>query len=68
LRLLLAVLDGHSSPTDLAALDGMGTSGQVYHHLRTLTAAGWLRSAGRSRVEVPAERVVPLLVALATTV
>ncbi len=64
LRLMLAVVRGISSPAELAALDGMGTSGQIYHHLRTLTAAGWLRSAGRSRLEVPAERLVPLLVAV----
>lgn len=66
LRLLIAVLGGHASPSDLGGLDGMGTSGQVYHHIRILTAAGWLRSAGRSRVEVPVERIVPLLVALTT--
>lgn len=64
-RLLLAVLSGRATPAELADLDGMGTTGQVYHHLRTLTAAGWLRSAGRGRLQVPAERVVPLLVALA---
>ena len=67
LRLLLAVLRGTSSPAELAEVPGTGTSGQIYHHIRTLTAAGWLRSSGRGRVQVPAERVVPLLVALATT-
>jgi hypothetical protein len=67
LRLLLAVLRGTSSPAELAEVPGTGTSGQIYHHVRTLTAAGWLRSSGRGRVQVPAERVVPLLVALATT-
>ncbi|MZD07263.1 helix-turn-helix domain-containing protein [Streptomyces sp. SID5785] len=64
LRLLREVLSGHTSATELAALDEVGTSGQIYHHLRQLTAAGWLRSAGRGRYEVPAARVVPLLVAL----
>lgn len=66
LRLLLAVLRGHASPAALADLDGMGTTGQVYHHVRTLTAAGWLRSGGRGQLHVPAERVVPLLVAVMT--
>lgn len=66
LRLLLAVLRGAGSPAELADEPGTGTSGQIYHHIRTLTAAGWLRSSGRGQVEVPAERVVPLLVALAT--
>jgi len=67
LRLLLAVLRGTTSPAELAEAPGSGTSGQIYHHIRTLTAAGWLRSSGRGQVQVPAERVVPLLVALATT-
>ncbi|MGY0025093.1 ArsR family transcriptional regulator [Streptomyces sp. cg35] len=64
LRLLREVLGGRASATELAELDDVGTSGQIYHHLRQLTAAGWLRSAGRGRYEVPAGRVVPLLVAL----
>ena len=66
LRLLLAVLNGHTSPASLAELAGMGTTGQVYHHVRTLTGAGWLRSSGRGQVQVPADRIVPLLVAIAT--
>ena len=68
LRLLLAVLRGATGPAELAEVPGIGTSGQIYHHIRTLTAAGWLRASGRGQVQVPAERVVPLLVALATTV
>ncbi len=68
LRLLLAVLRGATGPAELAEEPGIGTSGQIYHHIRTLTAAGWLRASGRGQVQVPAERVVPLLVALATTV
>jgi hypothetical protein len=67
LRLLLAVLRGTTSPAELAEVPGTGTSGQIYHHIRALTAAGWLRSSGRGQVQVPAERVVPLLAALATT-
>ncbi len=66
LRILLAVLRGRTSPAELAELQGTGTTGQVYHHVRALTAAGWLRSGGRGHVQVPADRVVPLLVALAT--
>ncbi|MEV3852998.1 helix-turn-helix domain-containing protein [Streptomyces sp. NPDC050095] len=64
LRLLREIIGGRTSATELAELDDVGTSGQIYHHLRQLTAAGWLRSAGRGRYEVPAGRVVPLLVAL----
>jgi hypothetical protein len=66
LRMLMAVLRGHTSPAALAELDGIGTTGQIYHHVRILTAAGWLRSSGRGRLHVPAERIVPLLVAMST--
>lgn len=64
LSLLREVLRGTDTAADLGALDGMGTSGQIYHHLRQLVAAGWLRSIGRGHYEVPAMRVVPLLVVL----
>jgi hypothetical protein len=61
LRLLQRVLTGTATAAELVQLDGVGTSGQVYHHLRQLVAAGWLRSAGGGRYEVPVARVVPLL-------
>lgn len=60
LQLLRHVLRGVDSARALADIDGIGTSGQVYHHLRQLVAAGWLRNRG-ARFEVPPERVVPLL-------
>lgn len=47
--------------TAAEAGEGTGSSGQVYHHLRQLVAAGWLRSTGGGRYEVPPHRVVPLL-------
>ncbi|MER5885967.1 helix-turn-helix domain-containing protein [Streptomyces sp. NPDC001941] len=64
LRLLREVLGGRSTAAELAELPETGTTGQVYHHLRQLTGAGWLHAAGRGHYEVPAARVVPLLVAL----
>ncbi|MEV5600562.1 helix-turn-helix domain-containing protein [Streptomyces sp. NPDC052299] len=64
LTLLREVLGGLRTAAELAALDGVGTTGQVYHHLRQLTAAGWLHSPERGRYEIPAGRVVPLLVML----
>ncbi|WP_438487251.1 ArsR/SmtB family transcription factor [Streptomyces sp. S186] len=64
LRLLREILGGRCTAAELTALDGMGTSGQIYHHLRQLTTAGWLQTAARGRYEVPVERVVPLLVML----
>lgn len=64
LAILAAVLRGHDRVGELGELLDLGTSGQVYHHVKALTAAGWLRSAARGRVEVPGERVVPVLVAM----
>lgn len=64
LTLLHAVLDGTRTVAGLGSVEGVGTSGQLYHHLRQLVSAGWLRTAGRGRYEVPATRVVPLLVIL----
>ncbi|TLQ45016.1 ArsR/SmtB family transcription factor [Streptomyces marianii] len=64
LRLLREIVGGRRTAAELAELEGLGTTGQIYHHLRQLTAAGWLHTAGRGRYEVPGVRVVPLLVAL----
>ena len=64
LRLLQQVLTGASTVHELTQIDGVGTSGQVYHHLRQLTSAGWLHAVGGGRHEVPVARVLPLLVLL----
>ncbi|GII75775.1 transcriptional regulator [Sphaerisporangium rufum] len=64
LRLLREILGGRRTAAELTELPGLGTTGQVYHHLRQLAAAGWLHTTGRGRHEVPPGRVVPLLVAL----
>lgn len=65
LTLLQAVLGGRHTARELGELPGLGTSGQTYHHLRELQAAGWVRQARRNHYVVPGDRVVPLLVALA---
>lgn len=65
LRLLREIVGGRRTAAELAALEEIGTTGQIYHHLRQLTGAGWLHTAGRGRYEVPPGRVVPLLAALA---
>lgn len=62
LALLLEILRGHRTAAELGSDERFGTSGQLYHHLRQLVAAGWLKSAGRGRYAVPPKRVVPLLV------
>lgn len=65
LRILQLVARGEAATAaDLADTAGLGSTGQIYHHLRQLTGAGWLRATTRGRHEVPPERLVPLLVIL----
>ncbi|GAB7190430.1 helix-turn-helix domain-containing protein [Kineococcus sp. NUM-3379] len=63
LGLLAKVLAGQRTVPELS--EGLGTSGQLYHHLRQLVAAGWLEASARGSYAVPAARVVPLLTLLA---
>ncbi len=65
LLLLRHVLGGVRTVAQLQQNEHLGTTGQLYHHLRQLVAAGWLKASGRGRYVVPAHRVVPLLVTLA---
>jgi Helix-turn-helix domain len=64
LRLLREVLTGTRTTAQLADLPGLGTTGQLHHHLRALVAAGWLASTGRGRWSIPGPRVIPLLVVI----
>lgn len=61
LTLLLAIINGTTTSAKLAELEQVDTSGQVYHHLSQLNAAGWIRSVKRGQWEVPATKVIPLL-------
>lgn len=65
LAVLREVLRGSRSVSSLATLPGVGTSGQLYHHIKPLLARGWLRQDGRGRYEVPEARVLPLLTLMA---
>lgn len=66
LQILQLVARGTArTAAELAAAEGLGTTGQIYHHLRQLVAGGWLRATTRGRHQVPPERLVPLLVVLA---
>ncbi|GAA2409140.1 helix-turn-helix domain-containing protein [Actinomadura vinacea] len=65
LLLLREILCGARTTAELAAHERLGTTGQLYHHLRQLVAAGWLRTTARGQYAVPGERVVPLLTVLA---
>jgi hypothetical protein len=68
LTLVRRVLNGADTSAELGGLDELGTSGQLYHHLRQLVSAGWLRQTSRGRYEVPPGRVIPLLVIISAAV
>ncbi|MEU6117376.1 ArsR family transcriptional regulator [Streptomyces sp. NPDC047117] len=68
LTLLRAVLRGIRSAASLQETAGLNTTGQLYHHLKQLTATGWLQAEGRGNYHVPAGRVVPLLVLMSAVV
>lgn len=65
LLLLRLILSGVHSTAELQERDELGTTGQLYHHLRQLVSAGWLQVTGRGNYAVPGSKVVPLLVLLA---
>lgn len=67
LAILRAVLHGQRTTTQLQAAPELATGGKLYHHLRELQAAGWLLMQGRGEYTVPAERVIPLLIAVRAT-
>lgn len=61
LRIIQRLMTDATTVQELVATEEFGTTGQIYHHLKQLVSAGWLRSTGRGRYEVPVDRVVPLL-------
>ncbi|WP_017545412.1 ArsR/SmtB family transcription factor [Nocardiopsis prasina] len=64
LSILHAVHSGVSTVAELKERAEFGTSGQIYHHVNLLVAAGWLVTRKRGRYVIPPERLVPLLVIL----
>lgn len=65
LRILQLIARGEATTAaHLADTPGLGSTGQIYHHLRQLVSAGWLRTTTKGRHQVPPERLVPLLVVL----
>ena len=67
LRILQLIAAGMTATADLTADGGLGTTGQLHHHLKALLAGGWLRSPSRGHYEVPPSRLVPLLVIVTAT-
>lgn len=63
LELLRQIVSGAGAVAELQEND-TGTSGRLYHHLRQLVSAGWLRTTTRGRYAVPEKRVPCLLAIL----
>lgn len=65
LAILRAVASGTNEATALQLAAGAATPGQFYHHLRELTATGWLVSERRGLYALPPGRAGALMAALA---
>jgi ArsR family transcriptional regulator, arsenate/arsenite/antimonite-responsive transcriptional repressor len=63
LALVRRLLTGPAGTGELVAAAELSSTGQLYHHLRTLTSARLVEQDGRS-YRVPATAVVPILVAV----
>jgi ArsR family transcriptional regulator, arsenate/arsenite/antimonite-responsive transcriptional repressor len=63
LALVRRLLTGPAGTGELVAAAELSSTGQLYHHLRTLTAARLVEQDGR-RYRVPSTGVVPILVAI----
>lgn len=64
LAILRAVAGGTETVAGLVEELGLGTSGQMYHHVNQLEARGWLTAHARSRFRIPPARMIPLLAIL----
>lgn len=58
------LLGGPASAAELQQAAGVSSTGQLYHHLRSLTGSGIVEQDGRGSYRVPATAVVPAMVLL----
>jgi Helix-turn-helix domain len=65
LEIVRRLLAGASTTGELAGIPALGTSGQLYHHLRELQGAGLVVQRRRNHYAVPSERVIPCLTMVA---
>jgi DNA-binding transcriptional ArsR family regulator len=65
LEIVRRILLGGETVQQLQEIPDLGTSGQLYHHLRDLQAAGLVTQRRRGRYGVAADKVVPALVIIA---
>jgi DNA-binding transcriptional ArsR family regulator len=65
LEILRRLLLGGETVQELQEIPELGTSGQLYHHLRDLQAAGLVVQRSRGRYRVAADKVVGCLIVVA---
>lgn len=65
IRLLKALVEGAHETHELQAALGGVSAGQLYHHLKELTAAGIVAQRGRGRYAIAPHTVVPILAVFA---
>ena len=65
LEILRALAHGRYDVTELGRIPGMGTTGQLYHHLRELQAVGWVRLEKRNHYVIVPDRMVALAILIA---
>ena len=64
-RIVRSLLEGGPRSTaELQEAAGLASTGQLYHHLRSLTHCGLVEQDGRGSYRVPPRAVVPALVLL----
>lgn len=64
IRLVCALVDGPAPTAALAERVDTGTSGQLFHHLRDLLAAGLVHQPQRGVYALRAQHVLPFLAAM----
>lgn len=64
LEIVRTLLRGPANATDLQDAVGLGSTGQVYHHLKALGSANIVEQHGRGDYRIGAKKVVPLLVSM----
>ena len=64
LQIVRMLLRGPANAADLQAAVGLGSTGQVYHHLKTLVSANIVEQQARGDYRIGAKKVVPLLVSM----
>ncbi|MGB3372881.1 MAG: metalloregulator ArsR/SmtB family transcription factor [Rhodococcus sp. (in: high G+C Gram-positive bacteria)] len=64
LQIVRRLLRGPANAADLQEVVGLGSTGQVYHHLKALGSANVVEQHGRGDYRINAKKVVPLLVSM----